>query len=420
MSTPSWILRAIAMAGVAATVFLAPAPALAGELRFDGRVAHGTYVFKVKGVAASSVRSARLVARGKTRRLTLSKVRAGIRRGTVRVSARSGTRSSLAAGGQRPRLKLTTSNVTATASRKPPTAPPPPAPPPALPAAPPAAPGGLAWAAPALSNPTTLTLNTASNYFKLDNQKDYIVKYPSSVKIGQLMIEGGRNITIVGGEQQNYAGVGTAVVFFTDEGTNGAPVPGRVIHAEGLKIDMAGGDVRDVFGLMTPSAIVQLENIRAMNVHGVGSGVHPDIVQNYSDILGLRVDRLTGSTNYQGFFIRPQEGLIKSVDLRHVNLTLNANGQDTYCQVLFFANYDGAAPDLHLDSFYIQNNRPGQNAQDAVYPDATATGMQSIYDGVKATFPTFLRVTGAVYNGNPPGGDYVPATGAGLGYTTPG
>jgi hypothetical protein len=362
--------------------------ALASELRFDGRLAHGTYVFKVYGVSASSVQSARLVVGTKTRRLSLARVRAQIRRGTVRVGVRDGMRNSA----RRPRLKLTTS----------------------------AAAGGLAWAPPAQSDPTTLTLGTASNYFRLDNQKDYIVRYPSSVKVGQLMIEGGRNIIIVGGEQRNYTGTGAATVFFTDNGSNGAPVTGRVIHVEGLNIDMTGGDVRDVFGLMTPSAIVQLENIRAMNVHGVGSGVHPDIVQNYSDILGLRVDRLTGSTNYQGFFIRPDAGEIQSVDLRRVNLTLEPNGEDDYCQVLFFASYDGAAPELHLDAFYIQNNRPGQNAQHAVYPDNNAAGMQSSYDGVSVTFPTFLQVSGAVYDGNPPGGDYVPAISAGGGYATPG
>lgn len=381
-------------------------PALARELRFDGRLAHGSYVFKVDGVSASAVRSARLVVGTTTRRLSLARVRAQLRRGTVRVRARSSTRRP--AG--RPRLKLTTSRLSDAASRTP-----------ALtPSAPTAAAGGLAWAPPALSHATTLTLGTTSSYLRLDNQKDYIVRYPSSVKVGQLMIEGGRNITIVGGEQRNYTGTGAAIVFFTDNGSNGAPATGRVIHVEGLKIDMAGGDVRDVFGLMTPSAIVQLENIRAMNVHGVGSGVHPDIVQNYSDVLGLRVDRLTGSTNYQGFFIRPDVGEIQSVDLRHVNLTLEPNGEDNYCQVLFFASYDGAAPDLHLDAFYIQNNRPGQNAQDAVYPDSNAPGMQSIFDGLKVTFPTFPRVSGAVYNGEPPRGDYVPATGAGVGYTTPG
>jgi hypothetical protein len=278
----------------------------------------------------------------------------------------------------------------------------------------------LAWPPPALSHPATRLVGAASTFLRLDNQKDYIVKYPSSVKAGELMIEGGRNITIIGGEQRNFSGVGTAMVHFTDNGTNGPAVTGRVIHVEGLKFDMTGGDVRDVFGLQTPSAIVQLENIRAMNVHGVGSGIHADIVQNYSDVLGLRVDRLTGSTNYQGFFIRPREGLVKSVDLRHVNLTLNPNGEDHYSQVLFFADDDGAAPDLRLDAFYVQNNRPGQNAQAAVYPDASATAIRSSFDGSKVTFPAFRQVSGAVQDGSPGDGDYVPASSAGLAYKTPG
>ena len=88
--------------------------------------------------------------------------------------------------------------------------------------------------------------------------------------------------------------------------------------------------------------------------------------------------------------------------------------------MLYFANYDGATPNLNLESFYIRNNRSGQNAQHAVYPDATANGMQSAYDGATVTFPTFSQVTGSVSNGDPPNGDFVPDAGAGIAYTSPG
>jgi len=88
--------------------------------------------------------------------------------------------------------------------------------------------------------------------------------------------------------------------------------------------------------------------------------------------------------------------------------------------VLYFANPDGSAPPLNLDNFYVKNNRPGQNAQHAVYPDATATGMDSAFDGTTVSFPTFSQVKGTVTDGNPPNGDFVTSAGAGVGYTTPG
>ena len=401
MSHATQILRLIAI--TALLTIISSSPAQAGQLRIDGHTSLGAHVFNVKNVKARSVSAARLVVGVKTRSLSLRTVRKQIAEGRVRVPARGATKRT------RPALKLTIRGALAAQGAAKVQRPPAPSPT-----------GALTWRPPTLSAPTTLTLNTTNNYFRLDNQKDYIVKYPSSVKAGQLMIEGGRNITIIGGAQRSYTGAGAASIYFTDNGTNGAPVNGRIIHVEGISVDMAGGDGRDIFGLQTPSAIVQLENIRAMNVHGVGSGVHADIVQNYGPVGGLRVDRMTGSTTFQGFFIRPQEGLIKNVDLRRVNLTNNPNGEDTHTQVLYFANPDGAAPPLNLDSFYVKNNRPGQNAQNAVYPDATATGMASAFDGTTVSFPTFSQVTGTVTDGNPPNGDFVTSTVAGLAYTTPG
>jgi len=196
------ISHLLATAGVVVSV-AAASPAQAGQITIDGRQTGATYVFKVKTVKAPSVRSARLLVNGRIRRPSLARVRRGIRRGTVTLPAGTATNASRTRETVRPRLRLTTSGASVRASRssRPAPPPPPPAPPPA-PASPPA--GGLAWSPPALSSPITLTLSTGSNYFRLDNQRDYIVKYPSSTKIGQLMIEGGRNITIIGGRQRNY------------------------------------------------------------------------------------------------------------------------------------------------------------------------------------------------------------------------
>jgi len=57
--------------------------------------------------------------------------------------------------------------------------------------------------------------------------------------------------------------------------------------------------------------VVQLENVRVEGVHARDeSGFtdnHPDVLQTWAGPAELRVDRLSGSTDYQGFFLAPNE-----------------------------------------------------------------------------------------------------------------
>jgi hypothetical protein len=278
----------------------------------------------------------------------------------------------------------------------------------------------LAFAPPTLTTPTTIA-NFSGSYLQLDNQVDYIINLPTSNKTNQCMIEGGRNIRIIKGKVTNSTWSGAAVFYFTDNGTNGA-AQDRVIHVEGVDIDMSVGTERDAFGLQCPKAIVQIQNCKAMGVRGTGAGVHGDIIQHYSNVRGLKVDRFTGSSNYQGFFLSPQDGLYTTgIDLRRVNMTLNTSGTDPTSQLLFLVSATAEqTAGIALSDVYINNLRSSQTAQNACYPDASGpAGKTSSYSGGIVSWPTVSSITGVVNNGSPPGGDFA-ASDVGLSYVSPG
>lgn len=278
--------------------------------------------------------------------------------------------------------------------------------------APPPLPAGcsdLRWPAPGLSSPITINVGLGgSGYYRLDNQRDYNVVLPSSRRVGQVQIDGGRNITLIGGSLGNYSGGGVALLFFTDNGTDGPAVLGRTIHVAHLNEDLSTGDMgRDAIGLMTPSAVVQLEDIHASGIHGVYTGNHADIVQNYGPVKEIRVDRLTGTTNYQGFFIAPSPigAAIGKVTLNRVNLEADANPASAYTQVLFLSNSSGQTNPVTLNQVYVNNTRSGQSAQQAVYPDTTA-GLPSLFNGLQISFPGYSLLQGLVTGGVPPTGNF--------------
>lgn len=92
-------------AAVLAATLAAAAPASADTLTFHASARdRDAYVFEITGVVPSHVRSARIVAAGRARRLPLRRVRAAVRRGELRVPARR----ALASRRRKPRLVVTT------------------------------------------------------------------------------------------------------------------------------------------------------------------------------------------------------------------------------------------------------------------------------------------------------------------------
>src|SRR5204862_8143108 len=175
----------------------------------------------------------------------------------------------------------------------------------------PAGPGGkLAWPPPRLAHPKTVDVSTGARVLQLDPKRDYVVKMPSRPLVGGdgLAISGGHNVVLIGGSivvpPQGLAATGEqrrGLFLKAQTGT---------IHVEGLRIGgrglAEGIDLDERLG-----ATVQLENIRVDGlkardeVHFTDN--HDDVIQTWAGPARLRVDHLTGHTDYQGFFLNPQQ-----------------------------------------------------------------------------------------------------------------
>ncbi len=274
------------------------------------------------------------------------------------------------------------------------------------------------WPAPTLSSPITLNIPTSGGgpsndgEYELDNQKDYNIVLPSGTRTGSLKIDGGRNITVIGGSGNHTMVNGTdaidAMLYFVDAwGTDGSVVSGRIIHMAHLSINLTGGIQRDGIAFDTPSAIAQIEDVHVIGGHGssVGSGVHVDIVQPYSSMQQVRIDRLTGDSDYQGLTFISTDAAINAVTLRRINLTLDPSSTDTYSQILYLVGRDNTTSPISFYQVYVNNTRSGQTAQQAVYPDGSASP-PTVFSSNQISFPGWPNLSGVVTGGNPPGGNF--------------
>jgi hypothetical protein len=269
----------------------------------------------------------------------------------------------------------------------------------------------LAWAPPALVAPTTLTVGQGDQRLALSTAKDYIIKLGSATHLGGLVLDGGRNVVIIGGRiappRTSSLAVGLAIV-----GTVGT------VHVEGVSFDGSSGHEFDAVQINAPKATVQLENLRATGLRGSYDTNHTDIVQPWGGVARLHVDRLSGTSNYQGLFVQPDKGPIGAIDLRHVDLAYDDAGARTGGYLLWLANSCRAVPTA-LSDVYVKG-RPGATLGSTVWPPSgQATDCPATIGGVTASWPK-LPVTGVARWGTPPDGAYVKAADAGTSYTSPG
>ena len=153
-----------------------------------------------------------------------------------------------------------------------------------------------------------------------------------------------------------------------EEHSTNAGVDGRIVHIEGLRID--GDSLGQGIRTDAPTTVLQIQNIhvgtcRFKNCdHRDGTnGVainHPDILQTYGGQKELRIDKLTGSSAYQGVFLKEDhsdapKGLMQ---FRRVNVHATevagveqdgATGY-TYAGHRMLSKYDALSGPLRLDS----------------------------------------------------------------------
>jgi hypothetical protein len=290
-------------------------------------------------------------------------------------------------------------------------------------------PDGLRWAAPPLKSPTTIRLGTGQTSNKLDPKRDYIVVLPAEKKVGVTELIGGRNVVIVGGhvtvagsEPLDSPKVGHFSAFHLKHQTG-------TVHIEGVLIDnSAGGKGWDAFFTNCPKAVVQIQNVRVEGLSGESKGHHADIAQIGNGVGELRIDRLTGTSDYQGLFLKIEENLRgqkRFGPMTFSRMNLRAIPGDFNQALLFLTTPDYYMEgDVTLQEVYLQ---PAPNyAVNYIVPRVSPCGLEQMRsrkceprqawkDGDRITWPFFEKVHGSIIEGAPEH-DFVPAGTAGVGY----
>jgi hypothetical protein len=252
----------------------------------------------------------------------------------------------------------------------------------------------LAWAPPSLEEPVTVQVTEADTELELDDSRDYVLRMPPEPLLSGLSVNGGHHVVLIGGE-----------IWIPDQGPDASESSRRglmlsgqtgVVHVEGLLVggeDLSEGiDIDERLGGVVQLENVRVERLRARDEVDFSDG-HPDLIQSWAGPAELRVDRFTGTTDYQGIFLSPQEfgsqDPPRAIDLRRVNISSTPSAHYLFWQ-------EGDSP-LHLDDVWA---RPNPRRGYMAWPE----------DGRWSRVKPFPR----------PWGDFVPEGEAGLGYASPG
>jgi hypothetical protein len=279
----------------------------------------------------------------------------------------------------------------------------------------------LTWAPPQLQAPTIVKVSASNHTLKLDPARDYLVRMPTTKLsvLGGLVIIGGHNVVLVGGAitiptwGASHATDNRGLYLKDQTGT---------VHVEGLLIDNSGGALSEGININAPKATVQLQNVRIMDVHAQDevrySDNHPDIVQAWGGAAALRIDHLTGTSDYQGLFLSADWNSLGQVDLRNVNVGGMAS-RPGLARYLFWSA--GVTESMSLSNVWLKPDR--NSLGKSVWPDADAAGSNTaMVDGpsTSVSWPSSSYIHGAINGGSPLTGDFVPAGAAGTGYASPG
>lgn len=156
----------------------------------------------------------------------------------------------------------------------------------------------VAWPAPALHDPQVIELSSAHTNLVLNPHRDYLLKLPRGRPLEApqgLTIWGGHNVVLIGGTV-NVPDRSGAAVLEAQTGT---------IHIEGVRF--TGPKLMEGFDLSEPRATVELENLYIATIHGSYTTNHADLIQTWGGPRRLLVDGLMGATQYQGFFLLPNQ-----------------------------------------------------------------------------------------------------------------
>lgn len=242
---------------------------------------------------------------------------------------------------------------------------------------------------------------------------DMLIKLPNT-PTGPINITSCRNVVIMGGQINipPNSGPGTDMRGIYINGCTG------VVHIEGVLIN---GDIATAEGdgvaINAPLATVQIQNVRVEKLFGgydTALHNHSDLIQPWGGVKELRVDRFTGSSNYQGFQINEDLGAIGKVTIKNTNI-----------------GDSGIAPLDSKGGYYIwlKCGTITEYAFDNVYvkPRSDKSFSGSLWDGgcgiqISNNTATFTNssASGSILSGVPASGDFVPLGSVGIGYQSPG
>lgn len=259
----------------------------------------------------------------------------------------------------------------------------------------------LKWSPPELTDPVTINLGQGQTSNALDNGTDYIINLPPYVKLGVTEFVGGRNLHIIGGSISVPGSTyleSPAVTHFSALHIKGQQ---GTVHIEGIEFScVAGGHSWDCVYTNCPSATVQIQNCRVNQLKGDEPGHHADIFQIGDGCGELRMDMLTGSTNYQGIFLKTNPalaGLGRYGKMYFSRINIKADPGPDNQSLLFM---EGLEDDVYFEDVYLLPSS---------YPHIIVP-VESLWDAF---------VHGTVFTGAPDR-SFVPAGIAGLNYRTPG
>jgi hypothetical protein len=277
----------------------------------------------------------------------------------------------------------------------------------------------LTWAPPSLVDPITITIvaGDGQSVYDLQSGRDYVIAMPDAPVERGLAFVGGRHVVMIGGEIAiGHQGANPTInarraLFFRDQtGT---------IHVEGVL--MRGGDLSEGIQTSAPRAVLQVQNVGIFNVHARDqvrfSDNHPDIIQTWGNIDELRVDGLSGSTDYQGLFFKvdhngPNHG---PITLRRISLSALPTAR-----FLLWFTPERQRGHVELHDVWVRP-APDRTLATTVWPDVDRQGAHRlVVDAGVASWPRSPTLRGEVREGTPPDGDFIRAEHIGVGYVSPG
>lgn len=297
---------------------------------------------------------------------------------------------------------------------------------------------------PSYAGYTTIPINNdgSNRSQNLSQSADYILDIDDynpvgDANLGGITISGGRNVVIIGGRIR----IDNLHSVPTQSTQTAIKVRGGVgtLHIEGL--DIGGRNCNDAIALQDPkngetsSSILQIQNCRIMpqlpSGTTLGSGMHPDGVQFQQEADGypgtVRFDKVTIQSVYQAIFVKgPTTGPVQiyRTNLRPIQ-DVSAGKTSHY---LFWQETAGIPISIPNNDLYIEENlsESDYTFDHEMYPDGSsprtteAPTITTDSTGTYATWGGGTGITGRIYKGVPPGGDYCRSGVPGTGYVSPG